>query len=84
MHRTLSLDYIVVLTGEIVAVLDGGEGEERTLKFGEIMIQRGTNHSWENRTTEWCRILCVMIGAEPLRDGEGKELVDTQFGAAKK
>jgi quercetin dioxygenase-like cupin family protein len=83
MHRTLSLDYIVIMTGEIVAVLDGGEGEERVLKVGDVMIQRGTNHSWENRSTEWCKMMVVMVGAEPLKDGAGNVLEDTQFGPRK-
>ncbi|KAJ7080084.1 hypothetical protein C8R43DRAFT_1143159 [Mycena crocata] len=68
-HRTLSLDYAVVLSGEIVLSLDGGE--EKAVKTGEIMVQRGAKHAWHNRTTEVCRILVVMVATEKivLEDG---------------
>lgn len=62
MHRTLSIDYAVVLSGEIVLRLDSGE--ERTVRSGEFIIQQGTNHEWVNRTNHVCRILFVMAGAE--------------------
>lgn len=76
MHRTLSLDYAVVLSGEIVCVLDGGE--EKTIGQGEIIIQRGTNHLWINRSqTEVARILFVMVGAEKVVLEDGKELEET-------
>ncbi|KAJ7143185.1 hypothetical protein C8R43DRAFT_1015830 [Mycena crocata] len=72
MHRNLSLDYAVVLAGEAVLSLDGGD--EKTVKTGEVIVQRGTNHSWHNRTQEMCRILVVMVGAEKFLV-DGKELV---------
>lgn len=78
MHRTLSLDYAVVLSGEIVCVLDGGE--EKTIAQGEVIIQRGTNHQWINRSkTEVARILFVMVGAEKVVIEDGKELEETVF-----
>ncbi|KAL1854328.1 hypothetical protein Daus18300_011514 [Diaporthe australafricana] len=78
MHRTLSLDYAVVLSGEIVCVLDGGE--EKTISQGEFIIQRGTNHQWINRSaTEVARILFVMVGAEKVVLGDGTELEETVF-----
>lgn len=78
MHRTLTLDYAVVLSGEIVCVLDGGE--EKTISQGEFIIQRGTNHQWVNRSaTEVARILFVMVGAEKVVLGDGKELEETVF-----
>ena len=58
MHTTRSLDYAIVLTGEIWAVLDDGE---RKMQAGDILIQRGTNHAWSNRTTELCRMAFVLI-----------------------
>lgn len=65
MHRTQSLDYGVVLEGEIEAVLDSGE--TRTLKRGDVCIQRGTMHAWRNRSeTEWCRMLFVLQPCEPV------------------
>jgi len=68
MHRTLSLDYCVVLSGEIVLIL---ENEETTVKAGEFIVQRGTKHSWINRGLEVCRIAVVMVGSEKvaLQDG---------------
>ncbi|KAJ7453135.1 hypothetical protein FB451DRAFT_1281820 [Mycena latifolia] len=78
MHRTLSLDYAVVLSGEIVLSLDGGE--EKTVKAGEFMVQRGANHAWHNRTQAPCRILVVMVGTEKIVLEDGKVLEETVFG----
>lgn len=46
MHRTRTLDYVVVIEGELVLILDDSEV---TLKAGEVVVQRGTDHAWENR-----------------------------------
>lgn len=62
MHATATVDYIIVLKGEIWAILDKGEN---LLKQGDILIQRGTNHSWSVRTKEPCVIAAVLIGAKP-------------------
>lgn len=78
MHRTVSLDYGVILSGEIVLELDGGE--ERTVRAGEIIVQQGVNHRWINRSPEPCRMLCVMIGAEKVVLGNGTVLEETVFG----
>jgi len=59
MHTTESLDYAIVLSGEIYAVLDAAE---TLMKAGDILIQRGTSHSWDNRSDEVCRVLFVMMG----------------------
>lgn len=59
MHRTETEDYAIVLAGEVVLVLDE---EEVTMKAGDIAIQRGTNHSWANRSSEPCRVAFVMLG----------------------
>jgi quercetin dioxygenase-like cupin family protein len=82
MHRTLSLDYAVVLSGEIVLGLDGGE--EKTIKAGEVIVQRGVNHSWTNRGDVPCRIMFVMAGAEKIVLENGTELEETVFGIGKK
>jgi quercetin dioxygenase-like cupin family protein len=59
MHRTVSLDYGVVLQGEVALVLDSGE--ERILKQGDIAIQRGTNHAWRNTSNDkWVRMLFIL------------------------
>ena len=62
MHATATVDYIIVLKGEIWAILDKGE---KLLKQGDILIQRGTNHSWSVRTKEPCVIAAALIGAKP-------------------
>jgi len=65
MHRTISLDYGVVLEGEIDLILDSGES--RHMKRGDISIQRGTNHAWRNRSsTSWARMLYVLQPAEAI------------------
>ena len=63
MHRTPSLDYCYVIEGTIVAVLDD---EERELSAGDVLVQRGTNHGWRNESGRPCRVLFVLIDAEPL------------------
>ncbi|KAG5654986.1 hypothetical protein KAF25_011017 [Fusarium avenaceum] len=74
MHRTISLDYGVVLEGEIELILDSGE--KRIMKRGDISIQRGTNHAWKNRSeASWARMLYVLQPAERLVIG-GQELQD--------
>lgn len=75
MHRTQSIDYCVVLTGEIVLALDGGE--EKTVKAGEFIVQQGVNHQWFNRTTAPCQILCVLVGAEKVVLKNGTVLEET-------
>lgn len=63
MHRTRSIDYALVLAGEIDMKLDE---EEIHLKAGDILIQQGTNHAWINRSGKTCRIAFILIdAAEP-------------------
>ena len=64
MHRTNSLDYGIVLTGEIVLELD--DGAAATLVAGDVVVQRGTIHAWVNRTDAWCRIAFVLLDAAPV------------------
>jgi len=61
MHRTRSLDYGIVLQGEIYLILDDSEV---LLKAGDIVIQRGTDHAWENRADEVCRMAFILISGE--------------------
>jgi quercetin dioxygenase-like cupin family protein len=63
MHATATVDYIIVLKGEIWAILDNGE---KLLKQGDILVQRGTNHSWSVRTKEPAIVAAVLIGAKPV------------------
>lgn len=65
MHRTVSLDYGCVLEGEVELLLDSGE--KRTMKRGDVAIQRGTMHQWINHSkTEWTRMLFVLQESKPL------------------
>ena len=61
-HRTDSLDYAVVLEGEITLLVDDGEA---TLRAGDVAIQRATSHAWSNRTNHTARVLFVLIGTPP-------------------
>jgi mannose-6-phosphate isomerase-like protein (cupin superfamily) len=63
MHRTRSIDYAIVLSGEIWAVMDVGETK---LVAGDMFVQRGTNHSWANRSAVPCVMAFVLIDANPL------------------
>ena len=58
MHKTKTIDYAIVLSGEIYLVLDESEV---LLKAGDVCIQRGTNHAWSNRSSDYCRICFVLI-----------------------
>jgi quercetin dioxygenase-like cupin family protein len=66
MHRTETIDYVIVLQGEIEMDMDQSTVK---LKAGDILIQRGTNHSWVNRSTEPARVAFVLIDAQPLGIG---------------
>lgn len=64
MHRTSTVDYAIVLSGEIDMLLDDSEVH---LKAGDILVQQATNHAWVNRGKEICRIAFVLIDArDPL------------------
>lgn len=58
MHQTDTVDYAIVLDGEIVAVL---EEVETVLKTGDILIQRGTNHAWSNQSGKSCKVAFILI-----------------------
>jgi hypothetical protein len=58
MHRTETVDYGIVLEGEVVLIVDEGE---TTVRAGDIVIQRGTNHGWSNRSDRNCRIAFILI-----------------------
>jgi hypothetical protein len=61
MHRTSTVDFGLVLDGEIVLVLDDSEVPLRT---GDVVVQRGTNHAWSNRSTKSCRMVFILVDAE--------------------
>lgn len=79
MHRTKSLDYGVVLEGEMEMILDSGEVS--LLKRGDVAVQRGTMHAWKNPSaTQWGRMLFVLLDAQPLQVG-GADLAEELSGA---
>lgn len=61
MHRTESVDYGIVIEGEMTLVLDEGEV---LLKAGSVVVQRGTNHAWANRSGQLCRMLFVLVDGQ--------------------
>jgi mannose-6-phosphate isomerase-like protein (cupin superfamily) len=68
MHRTKSIDYAIVLEGEIDMLLDDSEVH---LKAGDILVQQGTNHAWVNRSQKFCRVAFVLIDAhDPLEKSQ--------------
>jgi quercetin dioxygenase-like cupin family protein len=69
MHRTETIDYIIVIAGEIEMVMDDSTV---TLRAGDTMIQRGTNHAWFNRSTEVARVAFVLVDAKPLGIGHAR------------
>lgn len=64
MHRTSTIDYVLILEGELDMELDGGEVVH--LRAGDLVVQRGTNHAWANNSGHVCRIASVLIRAEPV------------------
>ena len=67
MHTTDTIDYAIVLAGEIWAVMDR---DETLMRTGDILIQRGTAHGWENRSDEMARIAFVLI--DGTREGKSR------------
>jgi quercetin dioxygenase-like cupin family protein len=67
-HRTSSIDYAVVISGEIDMEMDGTVVH---LKAGDVLVQRGTIHNWVNNGTEACVIAFVLIDAKPVVEPEG-------------
>jgi quercetin dioxygenase-like cupin family protein len=66
MHRTETIDYVIVIAGEIDMDMDDSTV---TLKAGDVMVQRGTHHAWANRSNAPARVAFVLIDAEPLGIG---------------
>ena len=63
MHRTRTLDYVVLLRGEVTMLLDEGEVQ---LEPFDVVVQRGTNHAWVNYGAETALLVGVIVDAEPL------------------
>lgn len=58
MHRTETIDYAIVLSGEITMLLDDSEVH---LKAGDVLVQCGTNHAWSNRSNDFCEVAFILI-----------------------
>ena len=61
MHRTRTLDYAIVIEGEVVLILDDSEV---VLKKGDVVVQRGTDHAWENRSDKITRMVFFHVDAQ--------------------
>ena len=61
MHKTRTIDYVVLLSGEVTLLLDKGEGD---LKPFDVVVQRGTSHAWVNKGKEPALIAAVLIDAK--------------------
>ncbi|KAJ5096489.1 hypothetical protein NUU61_005845 [Penicillium alfredii] len=77
MHRTISLDYGVVLEGEVDLILDSGAS--RHMRRGDVSVQRGTAHSFRNRSnSDWCRMIFVFLPIQKLII-KGRELEEEVY-----
>jgi mannose-6-phosphate isomerase-like protein (cupin superfamily) len=63
MHKTRTVDYVVLLAGEVTMLLDKGEVD---LKPFDVVVQRGTNHAWVNKGKEPAILAAVLVDAKPL------------------
>lgn len=77
-HRTLSLDYAVILKGTVGFVTDGGE--EKILKEHDVIVCRGTNHEWVNRGKDVARMFVVVVPSQPVVTADGTKLEKTAAG----
>src|SRR2546425_13005313 len=66
MHRTETIDYVIVLAGELEMQMDDSAVK---LKAGDVLVQRGTHHAWINRGAEPARVAFILIDAKPLGIG---------------
>jgi naringenin degradation protein FdeH len=66
MHRTDTLDYVIVMEGEVEMQLDDSSV---VLRAGDILVQQGTVHAWTNPTDKHARLAIVLVDAQPLGDG---------------
>src|ERR1700704_1103051 len=65
-HRTETIDYVIVLAGELEMQMDDSTVK---LKAGDVLVQRGTNHAWVNRGTQPARVAFILVDAKPLGIG---------------
>jgi mannose-6-phosphate isomerase-like protein (cupin superfamily) len=72
MHTTDTIDYVMVVSGEVALELD--DGEQTVLQAGDVVIQNGTRHAWRNHGTESCTIVGVAIGANRTRPSQSRSV----------
>ncbi|KAJ5757210.1 uncharacterized protein N7511_007392 [Penicillium nucicola] len=73
-HRSITLDYVIVVKGSVVLGLD--DGSRVTLNEGDVVVQQATMHSWNNVSTEWARVYGIMVPAQaPTINGKELETV---------
>lgn len=73
MHRTKTIDYAIILEGQLQLVLDGGETVD--LSSGDVVVQRGTAHAWKVLGDAPCKVAIVLIDSQPVVVG-GEQLGD--------
>jgi mannose-6-phosphate isomerase-like protein (cupin superfamily) len=73
MHRTETIDYAIVLSGQITMVMDD---QDVHLEAGDVLIQCGTNHAWSNRSKEPCMVAFILI------DGDFDQSLEAKFATA--
>lgn len=78
MHRTLSLDYFVVLSGTVGLITDGGV--EKILNPHDVVVCRGTNHEWVNRGKDVARVFGVVVPSKEIVTADGVRLEKTPAG----
>ena len=76
LHRTDTVDYVICMSGEIDMFLD--ESRFVTLRAGDVLIQRGTDHAWVNRSDKPCRLAVILLDAIPKREGSISGLVSAR------
>jgi quercetin dioxygenase-like cupin family protein len=76
LHRTDTVDYVICISGEIDMFLD--DSRFVTLRAGDVLIQRGTDHAWVNRGDRPCRLAVVLLDALPKREGSISGLVSAR------
>jgi quercetin dioxygenase-like cupin family protein len=73
LHRTVSLDFIIIVEGELQLTLDSGE--KRMSKPGDMIVQRGTTHKWTNLSKDkWVRMIGIMAAIQPITLNNGTQL----------
>lgn len=76
LHRTDTVDYVICVAGQIDMFID--DTQFVTLRAGDVLIQRGTDHAWKNRSDQPCRLAVVLIDALPKREGSISGLVSAR------